>query len=184
MTAPRIEIARPRTFKTEAEERAWHDQREQAQEASDRAWGKFPPGTRMHVSSARGITRRTRAGVAFNAKASTEVLVVEGTDAEIAARVSHGEAVVSPLGAESIVNDDGLIVHGGPRSAAAQVAADDELAKAKAELAAARAELAKVRSSSSPKNDGGPTRLPRGGKAEGKAEGDDFGTDDKDKPKG
>jgi hypothetical protein len=171
---------KPTRFRNEQHEDAYRAKVRAYEATAATAATRFPAGTKMHVTAARGLSRRARAGIVFNGKASIEVEVVDGTEAELAKRVAHGEAVVSPLGAAAIVADDALIVHGGPRTRGVQIAQDDELVAAKSALAAAQAELAKLRTSSPPaKGEGRPERLAPT-KADKAKAGDDFG---EDKPK-
>jgi hypothetical protein len=53
---------------------------------------------------------RRRAGIDFPRGATIEVMIVDGTDEEIAARVKRGEVVVNLAGARLLAGDDALIV--------------------------------------------------------------------------
>ena len=180
-----INFPRPRAFRSEAHERAWRDKQRAAQERADQAWEKFPPGTVLHVSSARGLPRRSRGGVAFNAKASTEVEVVDMPEGPELVEAQKSKAVVSPLGAAAIAADDGLIVHGGPRSRAQRIAGDDELERLRAENAKLRAAAASAKRDTA--NPAAPARLARGsggGKDAKESEGEaDFGAPEKPEKK-
>lgn len=170
-TPPRREIVEPE-FTSPQAERAWHAEQQRLEEKRREAWSKYPPGSTMFVTTARGIPRRGRAGIVFSDKARTTVKVL-GDEAEVAAKVKAGGDFVTPEGAAAIAEDDGLQMFGdrGPDSSVVDEK-DRRIAELEAEGAALRAKVAKA---SRAGGEGGPERL-----APGKA--GDFGGDDK--PKG
>jgi len=54
MRAPRLEVTPP-DFDSELEARRWHRKMDNRQKQLDQAWEKYPPGTKLYVSAARGI---------------------------------------------------------------------------------------------------------------------------------
>ena len=172
-TAPRLaDTEKPPEFQTELDGKRWARKLENRQKQLDDAWSKFPPGTMLYVSAARGLVTHRRAGVDFKGKASTTVEVSGQDAAKIAGRVSRGEAIVSPLGAMAITLDDALIVHGGPAVSRGERAEADRIAAENAaELERLRAENARLRRADAEapaaKSDGRPERL-----APGKAKAD------------
>lgn len=182
--------------------RAWQIEQEDIEAKRNEAWSAYPPGTKLFVTTARGIPRRGRAGVVFSRDARTEVLVVNHDPETIAdlrsakiltdgdldkaadkAGVSREEAVairgnnvVSPLGAKEIAEDDGLQTF---KSAGenARDDRDDEIETLRAENAKLAAELGKARKARET-NPTAPTRLAQGTAAGAKSE--DFGGADAD----
>lgn len=106
------QLARPEKlprFRSEVERDDYFADLKAQQDAIDQAWGTCPPGSKLRVSTARGIKARRRAGVDFGQKPTT-VEVVADDAATIEKRRSNGEAVVDPVGGRAILDDDGLIV--------------------------------------------------------------------------
>lgn len=134
---------------------------------SNRSKGRARPraGDVLHVTLGRGLARRSRAGCTFGrlpGGASHSVTVLGDPHEDVLARQKKGELVVTLHGAEMLLDDDCLVVHG------EAVSADIETERAarkqvEVELAAARAELAALREArmNAPESkDGRPSRLP------------------------
>lgn len=185
----------------------WQFEQNEIDRKRSEAWNEYPPGTRLFVTTARGIPRRGRAGVVFSKEGRTEVSVVNLDDEAITelrnvkivtdgdldraadkAGVSREEAIaarsgsaVSPLGAKAIAEDDGLQVY---KSAGDQAKADrdEELETLRAENAKLSAELAKARKPREA-NPSAPQRLGQAPK-DAAASSSDFGGEEADKAKG
>lgn len=127
-------------------------------------------GNRIYATLARGINRRTRAGLAFE-KAQPghkidPVVVIDGTDDEVAALRKKGERVANVHGAEQILRDDALVAFlKEPKEG--DLVASDVVQDLQAQLSAAKQELESLRSQraaraaeSPDRTDGGPSRLP------------------------
>lgn len=127
-------------------------------------------GNRIYATLARGINRRTRAGLAFE-KAQPghkidPVIVVDGTDDEVAERRKKGERVANLHGAEQILRDDALVSFlKEPKEG--DLVASDVVQDLQAQLLAAKQELESLRSQRAARaaeapdrTDGGPSRLP------------------------
>lgn len=147
---------------------AWHAEQQRIEEERARAWSEYPPGTKMFVSTARGIPRRGRAGVVFSDKGRTEILVVNADDDMIAkvraAQVTRDAdlekiadehrltvedvvalrngGAVGPLGAKAIADDSGLNVH--TSSSAKEDASSEDVEALRAENATLKEQLAKA----------------------------------------
>lgn len=126
------QIARPDKlprFRSEVERDDYFADLKAQQDALDRAWDSVPPGTKLRVSTARGIKSRRRAGLDFGQKPTT-VEIVHATAAEIETRTKNGEAAADPAGGRAILDDDGLIVMtvGARVLEGGEVATDDGLA--------------------------------------------------------
>lgn len=107
---PRIEEpTRLPRFRSEFEREDYFADLRAQQDAIDAAWDKVPVGTKLRVSTARGINSRRRAGVDFSQRPIT-VEVVDDTETNVAKRIESGEAVVTPVGGKAIIDDDGLLV--------------------------------------------------------------------------
>lgn len=147
--------------------------------AQNRAAGHAEPqpGDRLYVQLQVGIDRRSRAGVVFNSKKRTVVLVTDGQpfDPPTAEQLAeHGvDALVSPDQAEEILGDNALTVgsrSGGDVESSTLRARNAEL---KGELARVNAELTKLRRArmdAVDTGDGRPVRLQAAAKA--KADGE------------
>jgi hypothetical protein len=61
----------------EIELRAWEMDQDRRERELEEARSKYPPGTKLYVSTARGISRRGRAGISFGDKGRTEVEVID-----------------------------------------------------------------------------------------------------------
>lgn len=125
--------------------------------ASNRARGITAPapGDKLYVRTAKGIKRRSRAGVVFHEDHKIEVTVVD-------ADTTSGANQVSVHGAEMILADDALNVNAPSATDSELTAARQELETAKAALAASQAENARLRAArmNAPESkDGRPTRL-------------------------
>lgn len=125
--------------------------------ASNRKRGLAVPvvGNKLYVRTAKGIKRRSRAGVTFHEERSTEVTVVED-------EFGSGENEVSVHGAEMILGDDALNVNAPSATDSELTAARKELEAARSEMAAQSAEIARLRAArmNAPESkDGRPTRL-------------------------
>ena len=68
------------------------------------------PGDILHVQVARGLNRRSRAGVTFGKGPSVPVEVIDASDEDVLELLRTGKTVVNPNGAERILDDDSLIV--------------------------------------------------------------------------
>lgn len=191
------------SFDTELEERKWKREQEVLERRRAEAWEKYPPGSKLFASTARGIPQRGRAGVRFSDKGRTEVEVVDVTADELAAiragndtilgsvdrdgvkspdpiavRIRSGAAIVGPEGAKEIADDDGLQVWTEPANQEATDAKTAELLDEnevlRKQLADARAELAKSKKADrQATNPAAPTRL-----GDTKPGPGDFGGDD------
>lgn len=130
----------PTVFASEQDERAWYKEQDRLEREYQEAASKYPPGSRLFVTTARGIARRGRAGLTFTEKGRTEIEVVdmsddmlakvrtltqpqieklqkgetipglEGLTGRDAARLASSSGFVSPMGAKAIAEDDGLVV--------------------------------------------------------------------------
>lgn len=131
------------------------------------------PGTKLYVSTARGISRRQRAGLAFAYTARTEVEVSDMDSREIArARDADGQVrgkrLVSRQQAEEILADDGLVVHTGGDADAlnkATKALQDAQARIAELEAKASQNVVDARRNAEPSEDGSPSRLKAAAKA-------------------
>lgn len=133
-------------------------------------------GAKLFVTTARGIPRRSRAGLRFTERSKTEVDVTDLGTEELALRQQAGASVVNVFGAEEILADTSLLVHTSsaalddPNAAAAAIARAAELEAANAAL---RAELAEARRQAPPDpGDGTSSRLKAAAKVR---EADTFG---------
>lgn len=173
-------------------ERTWNLEQEKIERERSEAWNRYPPGSTLNVTTARGISRRGRAGVTFTDKGRTTVEVVnlddeqiarvrslteaeldklndggidelDGVDRATAVRLrQEGAALVSPMGAKAIADDDGLTVFGEGNTDAA--AAGDEKDRRIAELEAENKTLRDKLTAANRKagNPAAPTRLGQG----------------------
>lgn len=126
-------------------------------------------GTTYYVSLARGLIRRNRAGVKFEAGVRVEVKVVDGDEAELRQKNHAGAtpALVTINGAEEIIEDDALTIY--PRPELADEDVTNALLEARArnaaleqELKTTRAEAAQLREArmnAKDEGDGKPARL-------------------------
>ena len=142
-----------------------NERKERARVAGENRARGFPepqPGDRLYVTSGRGLRQRTRAGIAFNDLAPTEVVVVGELD-------DRPPNSVTVSGAELILNDTALNVRG--RNATDVEVSDlrRQVADRDAELATLRAENARIlreaRMASKDPGDGSPARLQAARKA-------------------
>jgi len=124
-------------------------QRARDQKNLDEARERFPPGTKLFVTTARGIKVRCRSGLQFSSDGRSEVTVVELPDDKLADMVRAGAYVTSPIGAKAIADDTGeiggLIVFTSPEDAATAATPGDDRDQLRAELAALRAENARLK---------------------------------------
>lgn len=195
LSTRRPRMPQPPPFPSEAARDQWYRAQDKLAEAFAAARAKYPPGSKLSATTARGIPRRGRAGVVFGERTRTEVVVVDLTDAELATLRAGGDVdglsaaeaakiratpnAVTPTGAKAIADDDGLIVFaaGGDdaKFAAEADAKDRRIAELEAELQNARAKISELtRRASGAGGDGRPERLAKGKEAAG---GDDFGGD-------
>jgi hypothetical protein len=126
------------------------------------------PGDVLHVSLARGLTRRARAGVMFTKGPSVPVEVTDLTDADVLEAQKRGKAVVNTTGAELILDDDSLNVRSAPTADEDVDAIRGELERTKEENASLVAELQRLRDArrAAPEStDGRSTRLAAARKA-------------------
>jgi hypothetical protein len=117
------------------------------------------PGDRLYVSTARGIKRRSRAGVTFFEERKVEVLVVADGEA-----LDQGGEVkqVYPAGAEMILADDALNTNAPGATESEAIALRQENESLRAALATATAEAARLRDArrgAKDTGDGAPARL-------------------------
>lgn len=82
--SPRRRRPEPPMFDTPREERAWYAEQQRIERELEAAYRECPPGTRMFVTTARGIPSRGRAGLRFGAQGRTEVEVVDLDDGQLA----------------------------------------------------------------------------------------------------
>ncbi len=195
----------PPAFASEAEERAWVAKQQADERAYEDAAAKYPPGSKLFVSTARGIKSRRRAGIDFADNARQEVAVVDLTDDEmakikagddtilgttgegderkpdkLAVQLRSGAPMVTPTGAKSIAEDDGLTVWTGAGADPKELDDKDRrIAELEAELATANKTIASLRKAQrDPSNPAAPSRL---GKSDA---GSDFGGGSDTKPNG
>jgi hypothetical protein len=117
------------------------------------------PGDRLYVSTARGIPRRSRAGVTFFESRKVEVLVVaDGEPLDQSGDVKQ----VHPAGAEMILADDALNTNAPGATESEAIALRQENEALRAKLSEATAEAARLRDArrgAKDSGDGAPARL-------------------------
>lgn len=171
--ASKIELEIPTQEEAAAKleaERVANEAKERARQAAEnRAAGieEPKPGTRLFVTTARGIARRSRAGCTFHSEGKELVLVVDEHHPVGRIKDDAGKELggwwVNAYGAETILADTGLNV---TSQGATEADASDlrkQLAAKDAELAALKAEhhrvLRDARMGAKDTGDGSPARL-------------------------
>lgn len=198
MTQIKFEDAHPELLTDHDKEQARHNAIRELNVTRDRArravknrnqgHAQPKPGDVLHVSLARGLDRRTRAGIIFMKGPSQEVKIVDASDDRIVELRARGQAVVNVHGAEELLEDSGP--HGALVVRAAAFSEEDVTQQAavildlerqnrelRAQLEQERAELQKkreARRAAVDTGDGKPVRLAaarqavQGAKTEGK----------------